>query len=235
MDLSSEESAVIDEHLVAGHMIIAIRELRRFTGAELTEAKLFANARLERLQTEFPDRFPEESKVPILDTSILSEITPLRESDLAPIHSIIRDIEKTLFGLNYSVTLDVSGVQIPFSALPVAEVMRTLYPNSGPHEATVLPSELDQTIVEVSSRMMYEGDRGSGPQLSPGELKRLETKQLPDYWYELNVLLSLGASATYSYDSDLGLPGDYVFWFYVYLIHNVEAGRCVVITGMASD
>jgi len=235
MDLAPAELEVIDKHLFADQMIVAIRELRRFTDADLAEAKSFIDNRLQFLHAEYSDRFPKKPETPELDPTMMAQIQLLPDRDLDALRSTMEKIEKTLYGLNYQVTLAVGAVTVPTSELPVAAVMRTLYPESTPHETRVEAVGPDQLVTNVTRCLTNEGDTGAGPQFTPMRRKLLKDNLIPEYWRQLNALSPLETSTSVSYHSDTGLPGYFAFWFFVYLIHDAEKSRCVVITGMASD
>lgn len=235
MNLDPAELEVIDAYLFAEQMIVAIRELRRFTGADLSEAKSFIDDRLQLLHAECPDRFPKKPETLDLDPTIMAKIQVVPDHDLHALRSTMEKIEKTLFGRNYVVTLAVGAVTVPMSEFPVAEVMRTLYPETTPHETAVQAVQPDQLITNVTRFLASEGDEGAGPQFTPIRRNQLNDNLIPEYWRQLNALSPLESSILISYNGDTGLPGYFVFWFFAYLIHDAEKSRCVVITGMASD
>ncbi len=233
--LSAKRIATIDEQLFAGNVIAAIRDYRSFTGAQLVDAKRFIDRRLEQLRKEQPSRFPVPASPSALDPQILQQIEPLGEPDLVPIRSTLTQIEKLLYGYNYAITLSVNAATLPVSNLPIKELMTVFYPESTPHNAKILPVGSEALVNDVTECLTYDGDASAGPQFTGERIEQLTGTLIPNYWRQVGALAPLESSSIFSYSSDVGLPGYYVFWFFAYLIHHSDAGRCVVITGMSSD
>ncbi len=223
VNLNTEQIDAIDEQLIAGNIIAAIREHRRFTGSELGDAKRYVGNRLKQLQKEWLLDVPRASPPQGLLPEVLGQIKPLPESDLHSFRSTLNQIEKMLYGWNYAVSLSVSGAMLPvMPELPINELMLVLYPESTPQSAKTSLVSLEELTAYVNQCLTCEGSYSA-------------EALLPEYWRQLNALVPIDSSSIYSYGSDVGLPGDYVFWFFAYLIYNSNANRCVVITGMASD
>lgn len=235
MNLTTIQIAAIDEELFAGNIITAIRHYRGFTGASLYVAKSFVDCRLKELRNDMPSRFPAKPTPPELDSKILQQIESLPECELQSFKATLKKIEKILYGLNYAVTLSVSAARLPTAELPVNELMRALYPESIPYDATIMPVSSEELVAEITECLAYEGDMGAGPQLTARRRAILLETMLPEYLRQLNVLAPLEASSLYSYSSDVGIPGYCVFWFFAYLIHHHDTKRCFVITGISSD
>ncbi len=223
MNLDTEQIDVIDEQLIAGNIIAAIREYRRLTGSELGDAKRYTGDRLKQLQKENSLEVSKTSPTQGLSPEMLRQIKPLPESDLHGFRSTLNQIEKVLYGSNYAVSLSVCGAMLPAtSELPINELMSVFYPSSTPQNAKISRVSSEELTADVTQCLTCEGSYSA-------------EALMPEYWRQLNALVPLDSSSIYSYDSDVGLPGDYVFWFFAYLIHNPNANRCVVITGMSSD
>jgi hypothetical protein len=235
MNLSASQLVAIDEQLFAGDMIAAIRDHRRFTSAQLVDAKAFIDLRLEQLRRDQPSRFPITLSPPTLNPQVLQQIVPFLERDLGTFRSTLRQIEKLLYGINYAVTLSVSAAKLPTSDLPVNEMMSVLYPESTPHSATILPVRSEELVTDVTECLTYNGDASSGPQFTAKRFEQLSKILIPSFWQQLSDLAPLESSTIFSYSSDAGLPGYNVFWFFAYLVHHSDPSRCIVITGMSSD
>jgi hypothetical protein len=180
-------------------------------------------------------RFPVTASPPTPDAQILQQIALVSERDLFNLRSTLKQIENLLYGNNYAVALSVNAATLKMSDLPFNELMLVLYPKSTPHNATILPVCPEELMADVTGCLLYEGDNSSGPQLSDRRLKTLSETLLPEFWRQLGALSPLQSSSIYSYSSDMGLPGYFVFWFFAYLIHYSDTNRCVAITGMSSD
>ena len=235
MNLSAEQLAAIDAQLIAGDIIAAIREVRGFTGAQLREANSFVDGRLEWLRKVLPSRFASGATPSTPDPNILRQIELLPDHQLTDFRSALKQIEQLLYGFNYAVTLSVNAVTVPFIDLPINELMLSVYPASTPHLAIVLPIRAAELVTNVTTCLTYAGTQSSGPQFTADRLKKLSETLLPDYWRQLSALTPLDSSRIYTYGSDTGLPGYYVYWFFAYLVHYPNANRCVVITGMSCD
>ena len=235
MNLTAEQLASIDAQLFAGDIIAAIRLHRRYTDTQLINAKSFVDHRVEHLRSLQPSKFPETSTPPQPDPQILSQITPLPAQDLHKLRSTLTRIEELLPGLNYVAILDVSAATIPNTKLPFNELMLSLYPASVPHDATIMKVSSVELVNDVNECLKYAGRDSAGPQFTDRRFKELTDTLLPQFWQQLNSITPLESALLYSYSSDVGLPGYYVFWFYAYLLHCPETNRCVVITGTASD
>jgi len=235
MSLSAEQLAAIDAELANGNLIAAIREHRAFTNSDLATAKRFIDARHAELRVAARSPFPRPIAPVEPDPAIMATITPIADRELRSLRRVLEQVEELLYGFNYQVTLSANAASLSHDALPVIETMTTLFPDSEPGNAETAATSIADFKSDVIDCLTYEGRLSSGPQFSDGSRSKLNDQLIPDVWREIDAITPIEACSILSYDSDTGLPGDNVFWFFAYLLHCPANGRCLVFAGMSSD
>jgi len=232
MSLTKLQRDTVDTAIVNGNVIEAMRIHRAYTGSGLAAAKQFVESRHSQLLTDSPQAFPSPT-IPSL--AIIEQIAATSKGKLKSVNRLLNQIEKTLYGLNYQAKLSVRVAQLPSGTLPPVETIAKLYPDAEPNPDKFSHVTLDELKSNITDRLTYEGDVGSGPQFSVKRRTQLTSQLIPQFWSELDALTPLQDSVCVSYNCDIGLPGCYVFWFFAFLIHCPQNDRCQVITGMSSD
>lgn len=235
MSLTFEQLAAIDAELTCGHLLVAVRDYRDFTGSDLTTAKLFVDSRHAVLLATVPNAFRQPIAPKQPDEAIMATIRPISDRELRSLRDVLKKTEKLLYGFNYQVTLSANAASLPYATLPVIETMKILYPDSDPGSSGWTEIALADFNSDIIECLAYEGDSSSGPQFSDRRRMQLSDQLIPDLWLEMAAICPLDESTILSYNSDSGLPGYHTFWFFAYLIHCSSKGRCLIVTGMSSD
>ncbi len=207
----------------------AIREYRRATGHGLAEGKAYVDGRSEELQ---PVR-QEPPARPELSQAILAQLTEIADPELVRLQSICSELERVVHGQDYQVTIAVAGRAYSGVDLPLNEVMASMYPNSKPHLATLTQVDLAVAKSAFAEQLNREGDFGT--QFTPERRARLNDQLLPSFMDSSDRLMPPSSTSAYHYNSDVGLPGYHTYWYEAFLLQNVELGRIVVLSAVASD
>lgn len=91
-------------------------------------------------------------------------------------------MEEILYGYNYAVSLSVNAATLPTSELPIKEVMSVFYPDSTPHDSTILPVRPEELVKDVTECLTYDGDYSAGPQFTEERFQQLSRILVPNYW-----------------------------------------------------
>jgi hypothetical protein len=235
MSLTEIQRDTIDAAIVNGNVIEAVRNHRAYTGSDLAAAKQFVDARHSQLLADCPQRFPSPIPPTVPNPAITDQIVVASNGHLKSVNRLLNKIEKALYGLNYEATLSARVAELPSTNLPAVETIAKLYPDAEPAPDKFSHVTLNELKSDITERLTYEGDIGSGPQFTVKRRTHLTSELIPQLWTELDALTPLEESACVSYNCDIGLPGYYVFWSFAFLIHCPQSNRCSVITGMSSD
>lgn len=231
--MDEQQIAKIDGLILDGKMLWAVRQYRRATGSKLAEAKAYVDARSEDLSKERSKRAKDTP--PVVDLAVARRFTRIEEDDLAQIRSACSQLETVLYGLNYQVTVEVVGQTYTGDSLPVADFIRIVYPKSEPHLASTMKVDRQTMRSELTANLSHEGDSGAGPQFTPERRSRVNAQLLPSLFKHLDHLMAPESTVIYSYNSDVGLPGYYMFWFSAFVLDNTASQTALILSAVASD
>lgn len=215
---------------------IESEEIRRL----VTERGLVQAVRELRCRgVAFPEaaRIVSEGAQDLPPPEAVATVTPLERSDplqgdIEPLCKRLAGIADLLHGLNYQITTDARGLSRGDPSLDPARVIATLYPESVPTEFNVRPLPPQVALDHVREVLLYEGDSGSHPDSSG--LETVRSTELPGLLDAISACLSADSEA-FSYNSDAGLPGYYVYWCFCFLFHDPTSGNWLSISAVASD